>query len=191
MTTTPDIWSQFSDKLRGYIGKRVNNSDDADDILQDVFLKIHSKLDTLDDQSRIGPWVYRIAQNAVTDFYRKRAATPTVPGTDTEDPPAPSDDDATGIDLTPWLRGAIQELPDTYRDAIQLSEIDGLTQQAVADRLGLSLSGAKSRVQRGRQRIKEMLLACCHVELDRRGNIIDVERRSDCKFCQPGCNDDC
>jgi len=187
VATTPDIWNDFSDKLRGYIGRRVNEPDDADDILQDVFLKIHSKLDTLDDDARVAPWVYRIARNAVTDFYRKRATTRTAPEVDTA---APADDDDR-IDLTTWLRGAIQELPDTYRDAIQLSEIDGLTQKAVAERLGISLAAAKSRVQRGRQLIKEMLLACCHVELDRRGNIINAERRSDCRYCEPGCKDEC
>lgn len=187
MAATQKIWNEFGDRLRAYIAGRVGNTDDANDVLQDVFLKIHSRLDQLDDESRVAPWVYRIAQNAVTDFYRKRARQQTVPEVDVA---APDPEDG-GVNLDAWLRGAIQELPETYREAIQLSEIEGLTQKAVAERLGLSLSGAKSRVQRGRKLIKEMLVACCHIALDTRGRIINIERRSDCKYCQPGCEDEC
>jgi RNA polymerase sigma-70 factor (ECF subfamily) len=77
-----------------------------------------------------------------------------------------------------WLPELIDDLPATYRDAVRLHEIEGLSQQAVADRLGLSLSGAKSRVQRGRERLRAELERCCSFELDRRGNVLDYERRA-------------
>jgi RNA polymerase sigma-70 factor (ECF subfamily) len=74
----------------------------------------------------------------------------------------------------------IGELPDPYREAVQLVEVDGMSQKDAADRLGLSVSGAKSRVQRGRERLRRMLAKCCHVELDRRGNAVDYKARSGC-----------
>lgn len=191
MSNTEAIWQDFSARLRGYIGSRVENADDAEDILQDVFYKIHSGIGGLDDSSRLGSWVYRITQNRIVDYYRRRASRRTVdtePGDSAAVPPETGDDEP---NLDAWMRGAIQELPDKYREAITLTEIDGLTQAELAERVGISLSGAKSRVQRGRAMIKDMLLACCHLEFDSRGNIIDYRRRDDCRFCRPGCGDEC
>lgn len=189
MAGTDAIWRDFSDRLRGYIARRVDNADDADDVFQDVFLKIHSRIDQLEDESRLAPWVFRIAQNAVADFYRSRGASKTIPsdGVDVATPPP----DAERVELEEWMRGAIRELPEKYREAIELTELQGLTQKEMAERLGISHSGAKSRVQRGRAMIKEMLLACCHLEMDRRGNIIDMHRRSDCRYCDLGRGEEC
>ena len=78
-------------------------------------------------------------------------------------------------DLTPCLTRMVGLLPDPYREAMQLADFDGLTQQEVADRMRISLSGAKSRVQRARQQLREMLLDCCKVERDARGNVFDYQ----------------
>ncbi len=72
----------------------------------------------------------------------------------------------------------IYSLPDQYREAVVLTEFDGLTQQQLADRLGITLSGAKSRVQRGRAHSKQMLDECCNFEFDRRGMVIDCTPRA-------------
>ena len=77
----------------------------------------------------------------------------------------------------------LPSIPEKYRAAVELAEVEGLTQQQVGQRLGLSLSGAKSRVQRGRKILRNMLLGCCHLEFDRRGNVVDYERRGG----RPGC----
>ena len=82
-----------------------------------------------------------------------------------------------------WLEASIESLPEEYRAALTLSELERLSQQEVADRLGLSLSGAKSRIQRGRSRLRDQLLACCHLEFDHHGNIVDYERRGACSGC--------
>jgi RNA polymerase sigma-70 factor (ECF subfamily) len=189
VTGTDAIWSAFSDRLRGYIARRVNNADDADDVFQDVFLKIHSRIDQLEDESRLAPWVLAIARNAVSDFYRAKARSKAISIDEFETATRPEKEE--GVELEEWMRGAIQELPAKYREAIELTEMQGLSQKEMAERLGISYSAAKSRVQRGRAMIKEMLLACCHVELDRRGNIVDMHRRNDCRYCQPGCGDEC
>lgn len=89
--------------------------------------------------------------------------------------------------IAAFVAGLVDGLPEHYRQAVRLSEIEGHAQREVADRLGLSLSGAKSRVQRGRAILRERLLECCHVELDRRGHVIDFRPRvACCPLCACG-----
>ncbi len=94
--------------------------------------------------------------------------------------PEPKLSDKTKEDISTCLMPMIENLPNHYRQAVMLAEIQGRTQKEVAKEQGISLSGAKSRVQRGRAMIKDMMLGCCHFEFDRRGNVIDYERRGDC-----------
>ena len=173
--TTEDIWEAFRGRLLGYIRARSRSPEDAEDILQEVFLKIQRRIGTLEDDARLTAWLYRVTHNTVIDYYRKRTALPVA------DPPAQSCDDDDGLApeqmLAPFLKELLEELPDRYREALQLTELKGLTQQEMGTRLGLSTSGAKSRVQRGRAMLRTQLLACCRVELDRRNHVIDYSRR--------------
>jgi RNA polymerase sigma-70 factor (ECF subfamily) len=176
--TTEDIWNEFSQQLRGFILKRVPDPADADDILQDVFVKLHTRIDTLRDGDRIASWLYQIARNTIADFYRASRASIPLPETLTvEDEPQESD---AAERIAASLKSMVAALPDRYRQAVALSELEGLTQQQVGERLGLSLSGAKSRVQRGRAILRDQLLDCCHFEFDRVGNLIDYTPRPDC-----------
>jgi len=176
--TTEDIWNEFSQRLRAFILSRVSDPDDADDILQDVFVKLHTRIDTLRDADRLAPWLYQIARNTIANHYRARRPAVTAPETlEIEDEPAESD---AAKQIAASLTHMVDLLPDRYRQAVVLSELQGLPQQEVAERLGLSLSGAKSRVQRGRQMLREALLDCCHFEFDRLGHLIDYAPRPDC-----------
>ena len=176
--TTEDIWNEFSQRLRAFILSRVFDPDDADDILQDVFVKLHTHIDTLRDEERLAAWLYQIARNTIADHYRARMQTVAMPETlAVED--EPSESDAPGR-IAASLRTMVERLPDRYRAAVVLSELEGLPQHEVAGRLGLSLSGAKSRVQRGRDMLREALLDCCHFEFDRGGRMIDYIPRPDC-----------
>lgn len=176
--TTEDIWNEFSAQLRGFVFKRIRDPADADDILQDVFVKLHTRIDTLRDEDRLVPWLYQIARHTIIDYYRARQPSPPIPETlAVED--APDESDA-ATDIASGLNGMVASLPDKYRQAIVLSEFGGLTQRETADRLELSLSGAKSRVQRGRDMLRNQLLDCCHFEFDRLGHIIDYTPRPDC-----------
>ena len=176
--TTEDIWNEFSRRLRAFTLSRVSDPDDADDILQDVFVKLHTRIDTLRDEDRLAAWLYQIARNTIADHYRARGQTIAVPDTlAVEDEPFESD--ASGR-IAASLKTMVAGLPDRYREAVTLSELEGLPQHEVARRLGLSLSGAKSRVQRGRGMLREALLDCCHFEFDREGRMIDYTPRPDC-----------
>jgi len=124
------------------------------------------------------PWLYQIARNAVIDHYRARRPTEELP-VDLASAEGEKSD-AARRELAECITPLVDALPEHYRDAVRLSELHGLTQQETARRLGLSLSGAKSRVQRARRLLEEMLLACCRVELDGRGAIVDYESAGGC-----------
>ncbi len=173
--TIEAVWTEFADKLGRFIRARVADPATAEDILQDVFLKIHGRLDQLKDPAGLQSWLYLIARNAIIDHYRTRKPTSELDESLPAEPPA-HDPELEGLKTA--FHRMIYGLPPLYRDALVLTELEGLTQKELAGRLGISLSGAKSRVQRGRELLKHAMLDCCHLEFDRRGKIIDCTPRA-------------
>lgn len=185
--TTEKVWEEFNAGLKHFILKRVSDEPGAEDILQDVFLKIHTHIGSLKESDKLQGWIYQIARNAITDYYRTHKFTPDLPDV----PYAPEDtfDDVVS-DLLPYVKKLVDSLPPHYRQALILTEYEGLTQRELAEQLGISVSGAKSRVQRAREKVKLMLLRCCHFEFDSLGRIIDYEPNCDCcvnQDCSAGC----
>lgn len=178
--TTEEIWEEFHPRIKQFILKRIPDEHNAEDILQEVFLKIHARIDTLRDEEKLQSWMYQIARNVIADYYRQHKATVALSEALLL-PEEPVVDDDVVKDLLPGVRTMVNSLPDEYRQALLLTEYEGLTQRELAERLGLSLSGAKSRVQRAREKLKAMLLDCCHFEFDRLGKIIDYQPR--CAYC--------
>jgi RNA polymerase sigma-70 factor (ECF subfamily) len=194
--TTEELWQLVHDGLRAFISKRVNDEGHVDDILQDVFVRVHHRGDKVNDPRRIVSWIYQVTRNAIIDHYRKPGNRREVPaGLSTEldvlnevstssDSTRDGDAGELQAELAGCLRPMIERLSQNYRTAISLVEIEGLTQQAAAKRMGISLSGMKSRVQRGRTQLKRMLDDCCVIELDRRSGVIGYRTRTtDCDSC--------
>lgn len=154
-----------------------------------MFIRIHSKLDSVADEDRLVAWLYRIARNVVTDYYRRQSDATLDQGETVTD--RDTGDENLNEQVGQWLGNLVIHLPDEYREAIMLSELNGVRQTEIAERIGLSASGTKSRVQRGRKMLKEMLLQCCHFEFDRRGNVIDYQVNADCTECCDSTNQDC
>src|SRR5688500_8702238 len=178
METMQDIWSELGGRLRSFIAGRVNDAHAADDITQDVLLKVQTQLHTLPPEDKLPAWVFAIARNAVVDYYRSRAVRShaNVEDVDAAAPPDDGHDAGPQQQLARCLERMVEQLPEPYREAMKLADVEGLTQQEVAARVGVSLSGAKSRVQRARQQLREMILDCCKVERDGRGGVVDMER---------------
>ncbi len=181
MTITEQAWEAFHAPLHRFIRRRVADEATAEDLLQEVFLKIHQHGENLRDTRRLESWIYQITRNIIIDYYRSHHLSITTLDTQevlrlSEDLP---DDDIVG-ELLPCVRAMVLSLPEQDRQALILTEYQGLTQKELGERLGLSFSGAKSRVQRAREKLKQELLACCHFELDRRGRILDYQPRCDC-----------
>lgn len=185
-TKTEDLWHALSDELRAFLQSRVPSDSDADDLLQDVFVRVYENIDTLRQAGRVESWVYQIARNAVTDFYRRRGP---LPAGAVERVAEQHFEPSSGMNraVGAWLAQAVEELPITLRDAVRMYEIEGLPQAAIANRLGLSLPGAKSRVQRGRRQLEERLRETCQLEIDRRGNVIACKPAHDAHYAQASC----
>ena len=179
---TERVWREFRSKLHHFILARVRDEHLAEDLLQETFLRIHNGVDSLRKMDRLQFWAFRIARNTIADHYRKRL--PTVDSFDLDAIAETPEEDNFNQLVAGWLERMIEQLPEKYGIALRMAEVEGMTQQEVAQRLSLSLSGAKSRVQRARRMLKEILLACCHIELDSEGNVIDYGPAKSCKCCR-------
>src|ERR1700730_2307954 len=191
LMTTENLWETFHTGLKHFILKRIPDEQSADDVLQETFLKIHTRIATLRDEEKLQSWMYQIARNAIADYYREQKAVVELPQSLLVlAPDEPVSEDEVIKDLIPSVKAMLESLPDIYREALILTEYEGLTQRELAQRLGLSFSGAKSRVQRAKEKLKAMLLDCCHFEFDRLGKIIDYQ--PNCACCTgEGCGEGC
>jgi len=196
---TREIWIQMHERLFSYIRRRVAGPHDAEDLLQDVFVRIHTNLDDVRNTENVSGWIYQITRNAITDYYRHRAASAgalagLAEGADEPGSTFPEREAQANIlrqagdEFAECLQPMLEEVPEPYRQAVALTEIEGMTQKQAAEQLGLSLSGMKSRVQRGRGKLKDVILDCCEVELDGRGGLVDYRRRTP-NACEDGCQE--
>jgi RNA polymerase sigma-70 factor (ECF subfamily) len=144
---------------------------------------MHQHAGELRDAARVGPWAFRIARNVVVDHLRRRRVHAPIEGN--EELVLPEEPSNLNDRVGAWFRSMLSMLPEDYRQALELTELEGLTQRELAERMGLSLSGAKSRVQRARKMLEGLFRACCHFELDKRGNVIACSPRARraCKDC--------
>ncbi len=196
-------WREFRAGLTAYVRRRVDAAA-AEDLVGDVLLRLVENQDRLRAANNPAAWVFRVAANAVTDHHRRRGAearalaaakteprTTALAATGVDAPGDTATGDAATADgaademaacLQPFIRG----LPAPYAEALLLIEIEGLSRAAAAERLGLSPSGLKSRLQRGRAKLKQSLIACCAIELDARGGIIEYKSRRPAPCCRIG-----
>lgn len=182
MKETETIWHEYHMKLAAFIRSRVAENV-VDDLLQDVFVKIHTRLDSLEESAKLESWLYQITRNTVIDHYRSEQPTEALP--DWIEYPQKDEAETIRRELSSCLEPMIRQLPDKYRQAVWLSEIEGKRQQEVAELENVSLSGAKSRVQRGRALLKTMLHDCCQIELNRHKQLLSYEEKEQArKYCQ-------
>jgi RNA polymerase sigma-70 factor (ECF subfamily) len=178
-------------RVLGFVSRRVRSREDAEDITQEVMLRIHRHSADLEHVERMGAWVHRIAANAIADHYRRPARRELPSGQAGDVPEAgvdpaweEPDSDTLRRELSACLAPLLEHLPPIYREALELTEFDGISQVEAAERLGLSVSGMKARVQRARAQLRDLLLDCCHVELDRRHAVTGIQpRRGPCGTC--------
>jgi RNA polymerase sigma-70 factor, ECF subfamily len=177
------IWLQFSHSVRDFIQKQTHDSDVSDDLLQEVFIKIHQNLHLLREEEKLAGWVFQIARNVVLNYFRsrKRALEKEsfihIQNSNEITFKENNLNELVGL----WLTEFKKELDPKYQEALQLVDIEGITQTELANRLGISVSGAKSRVQRGREQLKQKLIDCCPVKTDQYGNIIEIRSKNgDC-----------
>jgi len=191
--TRDEVAADLHDRLRAFVGRRVADPHAADDVAQEVLLRLHRHLGELRTDERLDAFAYQIARNAIIDHYRSRARA--------KESVSPPDDLIARIDsgrgtgdgldetagrqeLARCLQPVVRRLADPYREALTLTDLGELSQVEAAELAGVSVPGMKSRVQRGRAQLHELLTRCCDVTLDRSQNIADVQRSGPCA-CTP------
>lgn len=191
---TPDlttIWAEVGASIERFVRRRINDPHHADDVVADVMLRIHQNLGALDDHERVTAWVFRITRNAITDHYRRTGrrrevlAAEIEPDVDLSADAWLDDQEATLTELAGCIRPLVEALPADYRRALELTDFEGRTQADAARIEGISLSGMKSRVQRGRRQFATLVKQCCDVTTDSRGELVDFNLRPDGCGCPP------
>lgn len=174
---TEQIYNKLSNQLKYFIGKRISDPMVVDDILHDVFIKIHTNFNSLKNTNKLESWVFQITRNTIIDYYRQQKHFVEI-----EEDHLPYEKEAENSEIhtkaSLGLTLLIDELPQIYREAILLTEFQGLSQRDLAEKMNISLPGAKSRVQRAKKMLRDLLLQCCHFEYDKYGTVIDY-----CKVC--------
>ncbi len=171
------LWYNFDKELLRFICKKVNQQEHCRDILQNVYLKVLTKTERIENAANVGGYLHRMAMNEINDYYRANPANTSqeLPDDLISENERPHED----IQLADCcLRPMIESLPVNYRDALIWTELEGLSQVDLAKKLGISVSGMKSRVQRAREKLKEEILKCCNYEFDKYGNILSKTERS-------------
>jgi RNA polymerase sigma-70 factor (ECF subfamily) len=187
---TTALWVQFRGHLRAFVSRRVADGADVEDIVQWVFLRLHESQASLKRTERVHAWLYRTARRAIADYYRTRSRRREQPSGHTSDleslatrADGEAGDEAGLRQAAECIAPLVEDLPLPYREAIVVADLQDVRLAEAARDAGVSLSGMKSRVQRGRQRLKQMLLDCCQVALDTRNRITACDRRQGASGC--------
>ena len=167
MKCITDAWDRHESELRGFLHNRLNDADVAEDLLQDVFLKALAENSSFCTLENTRAWLFRVTRNRLIDYYRTRHEHEEVP----EELPQETPESEPVVKLSRCLPTALQTLSAEDREAIELCDLDGMTQAEFAELKGLSLPGAKSRIQRARKRLREALKGVCHIIFDEQGKV--------------------
>ncbi|QMU62178.1 MAG: sigma-70 family RNA polymerase sigma factor [Gammaproteobacteria bacterium] len=172
MAELDTTWDELRSKLTRYVRSKVD-VDVSEDLVHDILLRVLQNEEALSNADNPLAWMYSIAKNRITDHYRKQSMI----NTKNEIVDSESMPDSVDHDFAKCLRPLSDRLEPKYKEALLLADFNEIKQSVAAERIGISISGMKSRVQRGRAKLKEELLACCAVEKDRFGNVIDYKRK--------------
>jgi RNA polymerase sigma-70 factor (ECF subfamily) len=173
-------WQDIERRLRPYVTRRLASPGDVDDVLQEIFVRMHRGLSALRDGESFGGWVYRVAQSAIADAARARSRSALELVEETPEIAAPEGDarDDLEAELGACVALFVARLPAPHREAVTLTELEGLPQKDAAEMLGVTLSALKSRTLRGREKIRDMFEDCCRISVDCRGRVTACEPRA-------------
>lgn len=171
------IWESYNTNIMQFIKSKVHDEYDAEDILQDVFLKLYKNINGIKDESKVKTYIYQTARNSIIDYYRKRKEVVMEPEALPEQILAEEENENLNTKIAGCLESMLLTLPEKYQKPIRLHDIMGNTHKDISAELNISISGSKTRVQRGRQHLKELLLDCCDFKFDSMGNIIDYTKK--------------
>jgi RNA polymerase sigma-70 factor, ECF subfamily len=175
--------------IHNFIRPRITDPATAEDLTQEVLVKAERAAPSLNDSSKLESWMFRIARNVIADHFResKKLVIISSDGGSATGPDmalSTQEQESRKAHLLRCVHALVGSLPDQYRVALELVDFQGISQVELAKRFGLSVSAAKSRVQRARAKLRAMIDACCEVDTDVYGNFIDCQRRGNWLPCE-------
>jgi len=182
MSLVEQAWLKYQRKLFSFIRSKVETLEDAEDILNDVFVKLTQTANENAIPGNVSSWLYRVTKNRIVDYYRAKKRFEPLP----EDLSVESEDTNMIRQLSNCMLPMIRTLPETYQQPLMLSEIEGKKYKEVAAELDLSLSAVKSRILRGREKLHKSMVSCCTIHRNNVGEVVDYEQKSGafCKDCE-------
>lgn len=178
--TTQEIWNTYHLDVKRFVISKVKDETVVDDIVQNTFIKVHTKLSALKDPTKVKSWLMMIARNTTMDYFKSQKSSQfseiLYQFEDDQDLESHNEKDC--------LYGIIKSLPKKYREPLFLSDIKGLKQAEVAEQLKLELPTAKSRIQRARKMVTQGYMDCCDYKLNDKGFLVgEIKDKKDCKVC--------
>lgn len=165
------LWDEYHNHIRNFVLHKTNHHTDTEDIVQITFMKAYEGMARLQDEEKRRAWIFQIARNSIVDHFRKEKKTETLlDNVNMVEEELVADCNSEAV---AGMMSILTRMPNKYREALELSELQGMSQKQLSEQLNISYSGAKSRVQRGRQLVKEMMTSCCTIEADHYGNIVE------------------
>jgi len=178
------LYSQYYLKLFSFVNSRIQNKEDTEDIVSEIFIKIYKHIDTLDSNEKLTSWIFTITRNSIIDFYRKTNKYKNNIEYQEELYFTQQEQQSTIRELSNCIEPIINSLTKKYKEPLYLFQINGLKQKEIAKKLNISQSNIKNTIFRGKKQIKEKLYQCCSYEYDSVGNIIEFKEKGNrCNFC--------
>lgn len=176
-----EIWRDYQSALTRFLHSRVSSADDVEDLLQDILIKSYKNLQNLKSEGSVKSWVFQIANNAIIDYYRRKAKSQDLK---VEDLWYEEENSSIKEELSCCVRPFINALPEDNAKLLHAIDIENVKQKDYAEANNISYSTLKSRVQVSRQKLRGLFEDCCHLTLDKNGSIIDYQQKdSSCSKC--------
>lgn len=173
-----EIWNKYSLKLKHYIMKNVSNQFDAEDILQELGIRIKKNENKINNITNIEAWLFKITKNLISDYYRSKNNCSYIEDLNKINISTNTEQDNYNIETANCLLKLVEYLPSTYKDAIIESDYRGEKQTILGQKWGISYSGSKNRVQRARKKLRANFLDCCEIKFDNSGNVTEFYNKS-------------
>ena len=176
-----DIWLEYRSGLKRFLASKISNEADVEDVLQDILIKTHDKFDQIKSEDSIKSWLFQVANRTIIDFYRKNGREQELAEEDLWFSESESD---VKQELSHCVDPFVKALSHDSADLLMAIDLNGESQKAYAESLGISYSTLKSRVQKARVELKNVFDDCCKMTLDTQGNLMDYDRKSNsCHKC--------
>lgn len=173
------IWNNFQDAIGNFIKSKVSDEDHVKDIQQDVFLKFIQAKEEGKKIRNIQQWLFQVTRNTISDHFRKHYKVNKVE-LDHLELETERVVDGCVCDITGFI--IKNYLPSEYATPLYLSDIEKMPQTEIAKKLKLSISGAKSRIQRGRKMLKDLIIKCVIIDYNNKGEVVNFQLKPTCKL---------